>query len=55
MESHPSEHSTLRLELGDTHLFFGTRNVTTDGIVEPVGGGKMQHSIQFIFGYGWRF
>ncbi|HTQ96304.1 MAG TPA: hypothetical protein VMH89_05840 [Candidatus Acidoferrum sp.] len=55
MEFYPSEHSTLRLELGDTHLFFGTRNVTTDGIVEPVGGGKMQHSIQFIFGYGWRF
>jgi hypothetical protein len=55
VEFYPSERSTLRIEAGDTHLFFGTRNVDVDGITEQVGGGKMQHSIQFIFGYGWRF
>jgi hypothetical protein len=55
LEFYPSARSTLRIEVGDTHLFFGTRNVDVDGITEPGGGGKLQHSIQFIFGYGWRF
>jgi len=55
IELYPSERSTLRIELGDTHLYFGTRNVNVDGSVQPVGGGKMQHSIQVVFGYGWRF
>jgi hypothetical protein len=55
IELYPSERSTLRIEVGDTHLFFGTRNVNVDGNIEPIGGGIMQHSIQFIFGYGWRF
>jgi len=55
IELYPSKRSTLRLEVGDTHLFFGTRNVNVDGTIEPVGGGKMQHSIQVVVGYGWRF
>jgi hypothetical protein len=45
----------LRIEVGDTHLFFNTRNVVVDGVTEPVPGGAMQHSIQLIVGYGWRF
>ncbi len=55
VEFYPGERSTLRLEIGDTHLFFGTRDVNVDGAVQPVGGGKLQHSIQVMFGYGWRF
>jgi hypothetical protein len=55
VELYPSERSTVRIEVGDTHLFFGTRNVDVDGITEPVSGGKMQHSIQLMLGYGWRF
>jgi hypothetical protein len=55
IEFYPGERSTLRLEVGDTHLFFGTRDLNVNGVVFPVGGGKMQHSIQVMFGYGWRF
>jgi hypothetical protein len=55
VELYPNERSTLRIEIGDTHLFFGTRDVNVDGSTESFGGGKMQHSIQLILGYGWRF
>ena len=54
VEFYPRERNTLRIEIGDTHLFFGTRDVNFDGSIEP-GGGKMQHSIQLMIGYGWRF
>jgi len=55
VELYPSNRNTLRVEVGDTHLFFNTRNLSVDGATEPVPGGKMQHSIQLIVGYGWRF
>ena len=55
LELYPSERSTLRMEVGDTHLFFGTRDLNVNGTIQPVGGGKLQHSIQFVLGYGWRF
>jgi hypothetical protein len=55
MEFYPSEKGTLRVEVGDTHLFFGTKDVNVNGMVESVGGGKLQHSIQVVLGYGWRF
>jgi hypothetical protein len=55
VEFYPTEHSTLRIEAGDTHIYFGTSNVNIDGTVEPFPGGKLQHSIQLVLGYGWRF
>lgn len=55
IELYPNRKSTLRLEIGDTHLFFGTKNVDVDGVIVTVPGGKMQHSIQVMLGYGWRF
>jgi hypothetical protein len=55
VELYPSTRSTLRIEVGDTHLFFDTRNVVVDGVTQSVPGGAMQHSIQLIVGYGWRF
>jgi hypothetical protein len=55
VEIYPSERSTLRIEIGDTHLFYGTRDLDVDGATEAVPGGKMQHSIQLMLGYGWRF
>lgn len=55
VELYPNERSTLRVEVGDTHLFFSTRDVNFDGGVQTFPGGKMQHSIQFVVGYGWRF
>lgn len=55
VELYPNERSTLRIEVGDTHLFFPTRDVTIDGSTTSVPGGKMQHSIQLMVGYGLRF
>ena len=55
VEFYPAEHGTLRLEAGDTHIYFNTRDVNVGGTIVPAGGGKLQHSIQFIAGYGWRF
>jgi hypothetical protein len=55
IEFYPNEKGTLRVEAGDTHLFFGTKDVNVNGTVEPVGGGKLQHTIQVMVGYGWRF
>ena len=55
IEFYPSERSTLRVEVGDTHLFFGTRQVNTDGTIQSFPGGALQHTIQLVVGYGWRF
>jgi hypothetical protein len=54
IEFYPQKHTTLRIEIGDTHLFFGTRNVNSGGTTEQFVGGKMQHSIQLVLSYGWR-
>jgi hypothetical protein len=54
VEFYPTEKSTLRLEAGDTHIFYGPRNVNAGGAVNTLPS-SMKHSIQFIFGYGWRF
>ena len=55
IEFYPAGHGTLRVEVGDTHLFFGTRDVNVNGSAVAYPGGKMQHSIQLVLGYGWRF
>jgi hypothetical protein len=55
VEFYPGEHGTLRLEAGDTHIYFNTRDVNFGGTIVPAVGGKLQHTIQFIVGYGWRF
>ena len=49
------EHGTLRLEVGDTHLYFGSTTLNVDGVPTSVPGYKLRHSIQFTMGYGWRF
>jgi hypothetical protein len=55
LEFYPHEKATVRLEVGDTHLFFGTKDVNVNGMPTVVSGGKLQHSIQMMVGYGWRF
>ena len=55
VEFYPYEHGTLRFEAGDTHIYFGTRDLNVEGGTEPFGGGKLRHTIQFNMGYGWRF
>ncbi len=55
VEVYPNEHSTLRIEVGDTHIFLDTKTIPIDGIPTTYPGGSLRHSIEFIFGYGWRF
>jgi len=55
VELYPTERSTLRLEAGDTHIFYGTNTVDVNGIPTSYPGNGLKHSIQFIVGYGWRF
>jgi hypothetical protein len=55
VEFYPTERSTLRLEAGDTHIFYSTRTVDVNGTHYVFPGDGLKHSIQFIVGYGWRF
>lgn len=55
LEFYPHESGTLRIEVGDTHLYFSDRTVNVDASPVTFPGGKLKHSIQFVFGYGWRF
>jgi hypothetical protein len=55
VEFYPTEKSTLRVEAGDTHIYYGTRNVDVNGISVPFPGNGLKHSIEFMVGYGWRF
>jgi hypothetical protein len=55
LDFYPTKHGTLRLEAGDTHIYFGTRDLNIAGAPQPVGGGSLRHTIQFASGYGWRF
>ncbi len=54
VEFYPSERSTLRIEAGDSHIFFSPHAVDSNGTSLPYDLG-MRHSIQFVLGYGWRF
>ena len=55
IEFYPRESGTLRIEVGDTHLYFADRTYLVNGTPVTSPGGKLQHTIQFTFGYGWRF
>jgi hypothetical protein len=55
IEFYPAEHGTLRLEIGDTHVYFGTREINVAGTHFSVPGGDVRHTIQCMVGYGWRF
>ena len=54
MEFYPTERSTLRIEAGDSHIFFPSYTVNVNGTSLRYDLG-MRHSIQFVIGYGWRF
>jgi Outer membrane protein beta-barrel domain len=54
VEFYPTESTTLRIEAGDTHTFFSPHTVIVNGTPLRYDLG-MHHTIQFVFGYGWRF
>ncbi len=54
VEFYPTESATLRIEAGDSHTFFSPRTVNSNGDSLRYDLG-MHHTIQLVFGYGWRF
>jgi hypothetical protein len=54
VEFYPAARSTLRIEAGDSHTFFSPHTVIVNGAPLQYDLG-MHHTIQFVFGYGWRF
>jgi hypothetical protein len=56
VELYPTRRTTLRFELGDTHIYFATKSfVSSNGTVISVPGGQRRHSIELSVGYAWRF
>jgi hypothetical protein len=56
VELYPSRHTTLRFDLGDTHIYFATKSfLSSNGSVISVPGGQRLHSIELSVGYAWRF
>jgi len=56
VEIYPSRRTTLRFDLGDTHVYFSTKSfVSPNGTVTSVPGGQRLHTMVFSVGYAWRF
>jgi outer membrane protein with beta-barrel domain len=56
VELYPSRHTTLRFDLGDTHIYYATKSfLSSNGSVISVPGGQRLHSIELSVGYAWRF
>lgn len=56
VEFYPTRHTTLRFDLGDTHIYFATKSiVAATGTRVSVPGGQRLHSIELSVGYAWRF
>jgi hypothetical protein len=56
VELYPTRHTTLRFDLGDTHIYFATKSfVSSTGSLISVPGGQRRHSIELSVAYAWRF
>lgn len=56
VELYPTRHTTLRFDLGDTHIYYATKSfVPATGNAISVPGGQRLHSIELSVGYAWRF
>jgi hypothetical protein len=56
VEIYPTRRTTLRFDLGDTHVYFATKSlVSPNGGVTSVPGGQRLHTMVFSVGYAWRF
>ncbi|HEV3374207.1 MAG TPA: hypothetical protein VG051_00785, partial [Candidatus Acidoferrum sp.] len=51
VELYPTRHTTLRFDLGDTHIYFATKSfVSSTGRVISIPGGQRRHSIELSVG-----
>ncbi|HVS87690.1 MAG TPA: hypothetical protein VHF01_05665 [Candidatus Acidoferrum sp.] len=56
VEIYPTRRTTLRFDLGDTHVYFATKSlVSPNGAVTSVPGVQRLHTMVFSVGYAWRF
>jgi hypothetical protein len=56
IEIYATKRQLIRLDLGDTHLYYHTTFIKNpDGSVTTLPGGTRQHSIQMSVAYAWRF
>jgi len=56
VEIYPTGRTTLRFDLGDTHVYFATKSfVSPNGTATSVPSGQRLHTMVFSVGYAWRF
>ncbi len=56
IEVYTTKRQLIRIDLGDTHLYYHTTHIQNpDGSITTLKGGMRQHSIQTSFAYAWRF
>jgi outer membrane protein with beta-barrel domain len=56
IEVYTTKRQLIRIDLGDTHLYYHTTHITQpDGSITTLKGGVRQHSIQTSISYAWRF
>jgi hypothetical protein len=56
VEIRATRRTFVRIDVGDTHLYFPDKTVTLpNGKTTLISGGSYQHTMQYSVGYGWRF
>jgi hypothetical protein len=56
VEIRATRRTFVRIDVGDTHLYFPDKTVTLpNGKTTLISGGSYQHTMQYSIGYGWRF
>jgi Outer membrane protein beta-barrel domain len=55
LEFYTTKRSVLRIDAGDTHIYFADKTLTFPTGTVTVPGGSLQHSLELTVGYGWRF
>lgn len=55
VEIYPTKHLVIRLDAGDTSIYPGARNFTTNGMSFTSPGQPRKDTMQFGAGFGWHF
>ena len=56
MEVYATKHTFVRIDVGDTHLYFQDKTISLPtGKPTLISGGSYQLTMQYSAGYGWRF
>ena len=55
VEFYTTKRSVLRIDAGDTHIYFADKTLTTATGPVTAPGGSLKHSLELTVGYGWKF